>query len=84
MFGPQRGAPSDPALTPIERRADLTEAEKAQRVAYAAAAAQPDATLPKTATDADIRIYLGLLLCLVSLFLLVMRRRLVPAVRHGR
>jgi len=92
VFGPQRGAPSDPALTPIERRA---EAEKAQRVAYAAVAqsrtaqppvpAQPGATLPKGATDAEIRIYLGILLCLVSLFLLVIRRRhLMPAVRHGR
>jgi len=82
VFGPQRGTPRNPTLTPIERRADLTEAEKAKRVAYAAA--QPDATLPRTATDADIRIYLGLLLCLVSLFLLAIRRRLVPAVRHGR
>jgi LPXTG-motif cell wall-anchored protein len=43
------------------------------------------ATLPKTATDAEIRIFFGLLLGLVSLFLLVIRRRhLVPAVRHGR
>ena len=38
VFGPQRDAPNDPSLTPIERRADLTEAEKAQRVAYAAVA----------------------------------------------
>ena len=95
VFGPQGDAPSDPSLTPIERRADLTEAEKAQRVTYAAVAqnrgAQPapppatGATLPKGATDAEIRIFLGILLCLVSLFLLVVRRRhLVPAVRHGR
>jgi Ca-activated chloride channel family protein len=95
VFGPQRDAPNDPSLTPIERRADLTEAEKAQRVTYAAVAqsrgAQPQvqpatgATLPKTATDAEIRIFLGILLCLVSVFLLVIRRRhLVPAVRHGR
>jgi len=97
VFGPQRDAPNDPSLTPIERRADLTEAEKAQRVTYAAVAqaqgrgAQPapppatGATLPKTATDAEIRIFLGILLCLVSVFLLVIRRRhLVPAVRHGR
>jgi Ca-activated chloride channel family protein len=95
VFGPQREAPTDPSLTPIERRADLTAAEKAQRVAYAAVAQarapQPapppaaGATLPKTATDAEIRIFLGILLCLVSVFLLVIRRRhLVPAVRHGR
>jgi Ca-activated chloride channel family protein len=95
VFGPQGDAPTDPSLTPIERRADLTEAEKAQRVAYAAVAqarapqpAPPPATgamLPKTATDAEIRILFGILLCLVSLFLLVIRRRhLVPAVRHGR
>ena len=72
-----------------------TEAEKAQHMAYAAIAQarapQPapppatDATLPKTATDAEIRILFGILLCLVSLLLLVVRRRhLVPAVRHGR
>ena len=43
------------------------------------------ATLPKTATDAENRIFLGILLCLVSLFLLVIRtHHLVPAVRHGR
>jgi Ca-activated chloride channel homolog len=93
VFGPQGDAPSDPSLTPIERRADLTEAEKAQRVTYASVArvAQPlvqpatGATLPKTATDAEIRIFLGILLCLVSLLLLIVRRRhLVPAVRHGR
>ncbi len=65
-------------------------------MAYAAVAqsraAQPQAvqpatgaTLPKTATDAEIRILFGILLCLVSVFLLVIRRRhLVPAVRHGR
>ena len=95
MFGPQRDAPNDPSLTPIERRADLTETEKAQRVTYAAVAqgrapqsAPPPATgavLPKGATDAEIRILFGILLCLVSVFLLVVRRRhLVPAVRHGR
>jgi Ca-activated chloride channel family protein len=97
VFGPQGDAPNDPSLIPIERRADLTEAEKAQRVTYAAVAqaqsrgAQPQvqpatgATLPKTATDAEIQIFFGLLLGLVSLFLLVIRRRhLVPAVRHGR
>jgi len=38
VFGPQRDAPNDPSLAPIERRADLTEAEKAQRVTYAAVA----------------------------------------------
>jgi Ca-activated chloride channel family protein len=95
VFGPQGDAPSDPSLMRIERRADLTEADKAQRVAYAAVAQsrapQPapppatGATLPKTATDAEIRILFGILLCLVSVFLLVIRRRhLVPAVRHGR
>jgi len=43
------------------------------------------ATLPKTATDAESRIFFDPLLGLVSLFLLVIRRRhLVPAVRHGR
>jgi len=88
VFGPQRGAPRDPTLTPIERRADLTEVEKTQRVAYAAVApapAQRGATLPKGATDAEIRIYLGILLCLVSLLLLLIRQRLlVPVFRHTR
>jgi Ca-activated chloride channel homolog len=96
VFGPQGDAPSDPALTPIERRADLTEAEKAQRVAFAAVAqsrvaqppappAQSGATLPRTATDAEIRIYLGILLCLLSVLLLMVRRhQLALIVRRTR
>jgi len=94
VFGPQRRGPTDPTLVPIERRADLTDVEKAQRTAYAAialgrvaqpAAPQSGATLPKTATDAEIRIFLGILLCLVSVFLLMIRRRhLVPAVWRAR
>ncbi len=86
VFGPAHGVPADRSLTPIERRADLTDAEKAQRVAYAAVAksrvamsraAPPpaSATLPKGATDAELRILLGFLLCLVSAILLMIRRR---------
>src|SRR5262249_59629978 len=91
VFGPQRTEPSDPAFMPIERRA---EAEKAQRVAYAAVAqgravqpapGQPGATLPKGATDAELRIFFGILFCLVSLLLLLIRQRLlVPVFRHTR
>jgi Ca-activated chloride channel family protein len=86
VFG--RAAPADHSLTPIERRADRSDVEKAQRVAYAAVAksrvaqpavasapAQPTATLPKGATDAEIRIFLGFLLCLASAILLMIRRR---------
>jgi Ca-activated chloride channel family protein len=96
VFGPQRIAPSDPSLAPIERRADLSDAEKAQRVAYAAVTqsrsalpppppAQSGATLPRTATDAELRIYVGILLCLVSVLLLLIRRhQLALIIRRTR
>jgi LPXTG-motif cell wall-anchored protein len=38
-------------------------------------AAQRSVTLPKTATDAELRLWFGLLLCLASLLLLFVRRR---------
>jgi len=88
VFGPACDVPADRSLMPIERRADLTDAEKAQRVAYAAVAksrvaqsraaaapAQPTAMLPKGATDAELRIFLGFMLCLASAILLMIRRR---------
>jgi LPXTG-motif cell wall-anchored protein len=42
---------------------------------------QGSVTLPKTATDAELRLWLGLLLCLASLILLAMRRRWSSSVR---
>jgi Ca-activated chloride channel family protein len=79
-------------VTPIERRAEAAEVQKALRVAYApvkqsrapqASAAkmpggaqmQPSAPLPRTATDAEIRIILGLMLLVASVILLIVRRR---------
>jgi len=84
VFGPQRSGPADPSLTPIERRADRSDAEKAQRVASAAvaqsrmaqpAAAPAGATLPAGATDAELRILIGLMLFVASGILLMIRRR---------
>jgi Ca-activated chloride channel family protein len=92
VFGPGRGAPNDRAAVPVERRADLADAEKTQRLAYAAVTqsrvapsaaqtgsaanlAQPGATLPRTATDAEIRMLLGLMLLVASAILLMLRRR---------
>ena len=83
VFGGERA----PAPVPAERRADADPARDVQ-LAYAAVSrvSKPVATkalapvgqgvtLPKTATDAELRLWLGLLLCLVSLILLVLRRR---------
>jgi Ca-activated chloride channel family protein len=91
VFGPGRGSPTDRPPVPVERRADLTDGQKAQRVAYAAvkqaSAAQPSvaglsptnaypgAALPKTATDAELRTIIGFLLCGASLILWTLRRR---------
>jgi LPXTG-motif cell wall-anchored protein len=38
-------------------------------------AMQKRATLPQTATDAELRFWFGLLLCLASLILLLVHRR---------
>jgi Ca-activated chloride channel family protein len=88
---PGGDVPGDRTSVPTERRADATDpATQAQRVAYASvvrtdaskvAALAPSqgvqggAQLPKTATDAEIRMMLGLLLCVASLMLLVIHRR---------
>jgi Ca-activated chloride channel homolog len=80
VFG-ERLAPSQPAT----RRADAG-ASKPATLAYAAVArsAQPAVAapigqagvpLPKTATDAELRLWFGALLILVSLFLMVWTRR---------
>jgi LPXTG-motif cell wall-anchored protein len=84
VFGGERA----PAPVPAERRADADPARDVQ-LAYAAVSRVPKpvatkplapvgqggVTLPKTATDAELRLWLGLLLCSVSLILLVLRRR---------
>ena len=46
-----------------------------------AAAPQPGAALPKTATDAEIRMILGLTLLLASAILLLLRRRRLQLAR---
>jgi Ca-activated chloride channel family protein len=79
------------APTPAERRADATPIRLAQRDAYAAvtatrtarpapqayaAAQSPNGvTLPKTATDAELRLWFGLLLLVASLILMWLWRR---------
>ena len=84
VFGGERA----PAPVPAERRADADPARDVQ-LAYAAVSRLPKpvatkalapvgqggVTLPKTATDAELRLWLGLLLCLASLILLVIVRR---------
>jgi Ca-activated chloride channel family protein len=87
VFGGERApVPGGPA--PVERHADATR--QAQLAAYAqvtvtrsakpaaavpASATQSGVALPKTATDAELRMMLGLMLCAVSLIVLVLARR---------
>ena len=87
MFGGERA----PAPVPEERRADADPARDVQ-LAYAAVSrsqkpvatkslmpvGQSGVTLPKTATDAELRLWFGLLLCLASLILLAIMRRRQP------
>ena len=92
VFGPGRFSPTDRSPVPVERRADLPDAQKVQRLAFAAvtqsraakpapvatpagANANPSQPLPKTATDAEIRMILGFMLCVMSLILWTIRRR---------
>jgi Ca-activated chloride channel family protein len=85
VFGGERA----PAPAPAERRADVTPAGHADVYAAVAVARTPQptpkfaavatprsgATLPKTATDAELRLWFGLALCCASLLLIVIRRR---------
>jgi len=87
VFGAGPGSPTNRSPLPIERRAD----DAAQRLAYAAVSqsrlarasaanapaseVQPGALLPRTATDAELRIVAGLMLLGTSLILLAIRRR---------
>jgi Ca-activated chloride channel family protein len=92
VFGGERSS----GPVPAERRADAEPARHAQLATYAAVAvssvpkpAAPKfvsaprggATLPQTATDAELRLWFGLLLCASGLILMVIRRRRQPAAR---
>jgi Ca-activated chloride channel homolog len=92
VFGGERS----PAPVPTERRAAAEPTRQAQLATYAAVAvssvpkpAAPKfvsaprggATLPPTATDAELRLWFGLLLCASGLILMVIRRRRQPAAR---
>jgi LPXTG-motif cell wall-anchored protein len=85
VFGGER-APAPPA----ERRADVTPAGRADvyaavtgaqpaagrnQVRRAVATPRNGATLPKTATDAELGLWFGLALCCASPLLIVIRRR---------
>jgi Ca-activated chloride channel family protein len=85
VFGGER------APVPTERRTDADPVRHASLDAYAAVAVasapkplvlksfvptgQPGVILPKTATDAELRLWLGLLLCSVGLVVVLVRRR---------
>jgi Ca-activated chloride channel family protein len=89
VFGGSRAAnPTDrPTVVPIERRADRSDATVSYAAVRQAAAAQPrgqgapaqtganGVVLPKTATDAELRMWFGLLACLMSLILFMLMRR---------
>jgi Ca-activated chloride channel family protein len=84
VFGPARDTPTERAPTPVERRADLTDAAKGKRATdatrpriaqLAAAPVQHGVPLPRTATDAELRLWLGLMLCVACLVLMMVRRR---------
>jgi Ca-activated chloride channel family protein len=92
VFGGERSLP-----VPAERRADAQPVRQAELAAYAkvavATAPKPVATksivpsaqngviLPKSATDAELRLWFGLALCMASLVLVVTWRRRSRAVQ---
>jgi Ca-activated chloride channel homolog len=87
VFGGERARP-----VPAERRAEAQLVRQAELAAYAKVAmataprtvapkaivpsAQNGVILPKTATDAELRLWFGLLLCAASLLAIVMWRRI--------
>jgi Ca-activated chloride channel family protein len=90
------GGEHAPGPVPAERRADVTPAARADVYAAVAVARSPQpaaprfaavgttgsgATLPKTATDAELRLWFGLALCCASLLLVAIRRRRLHAAR---
>jgi Ca-activated chloride channel family protein len=83
VFGVECKANDPPALQPLERRADAGNLPAPVKPAAVPAAAKPLAiasaqsagvALPKTATDAELKLLAGLLLLALS-FLLVLSRR---------
>jgi Ca-activated chloride channel family protein len=75
VFGTERKDSDTPAPQPLERRADAGNLSAPAKRATAAAAAQPaGVVLPKTATDAELKLMAGLLLLGLSL-LFTLRRR---------
>jgi Ca-activated chloride channel homolog len=82
VFGPARSTPTERPAVPLERRAELspngrtTDAAR-PRLAHPVSAAQPGVTLPRTATDAELRILIGIILCLMGAVLVAIRRRVL-------
>jgi Ca-activated chloride channel homolog len=75
VFGTERKDSDTPAPQPLERRADAGNLSASAKRTAAAAAAQPTGVvLPKTATDAELKLMAGLLLLGLSL-LFTLRRR---------
>jgi len=85
VFGGERA----PAQVPAERRAETDRTGDVELAAYAVVSRSPkpvaprsvlpgpqnSVLLPKTATDAELRLWFGLLLCLASLVVLMIVRR---------
>ena len=74
MFGERPRAP----VTPTERRADAEEARvqvaALKRVQPVVTQAPSTVTLPRTATDAELKMIAGVILLTLSLILLVFNR----------
>jgi Ca-activated chloride channel family protein len=90
VFGGEHAAPA-PSPTPTqERRAELAPYTKVAMstaprpvVPKSLVPSGPNGVvLPKTATDAELRLWLGLLLCGASLLLVLIRRRRLSAARR--
>jgi Ca-activated chloride channel homolog len=92
VFGGERSS----APVPAERRAEAEPARHAQLATYAAVAVssvpkpaapkfvsapRAGASLPQTATDAELRLWIGLALCGAGLTLMLIWRRRHPAAR---
>jgi Ca-activated chloride channel family protein len=77
------GGEGKPAVRPREAGADIGRAYAQLVVAHAQPKAPPQAgvALPKTATDAELRLWAGLVLCALGLLLAALARRRRIAVR---
>ena len=72
------GERSTPPVAPVERRADgdgKVQLAMAKRAVVAPASQPQSVTLPKTATDAELKMLAGAVLLALSLLLLAFRRR---------